>query len=104
MLVLPAIYVALALRAVMPLVLAAQTVFMLLAAIFVLLGWPIVARGVRAIVLSERDRDYVQAARALGATTPRMLIRHLLPSTGSYLGAQASLLVPAFMPEAPAEV
>ena len=49
-LVLPAIYVALALRAVLPLVLPPATVFLLLAAIFTLLGWPIVARGVRAIV------------------------------------------------------
>ena len=96
-LVLPAIYVALALRAVMPLVLPARTVFLLLAAIFVLLGWPIVARGVRAIVVSEREREYAQAARALGASAPRMIVRHLLPATRSYLGIQATLLLPAFI-------
>ena len=66
-LVLPAIYVALALRAVMPLVLPPATVFVLLGGIFALLGWPIVARGVRAIVASERERDYAVAGRALGA-------------------------------------
>ena len=65
-LVLPAIYVALSLRAVLPLVLSASTIFLLLTGIFTLLGWPVVARGVRAIVLAERERDYAMAARAAG--------------------------------------
>ena len=96
-LVLPAIYVALALRAAMPLVLPPATVFVLLASIFALLGWPIVARGVRAIVASEREREYVTAGRALGATPWRLLTRHLLPATGGYLAAQATLLLPALI-------
>jgi peptide/nickel transport system permease protein len=96
-LVLPAIYVALALRAVMPLVLPPLTSFLLLAAIFGLVGWPIVARGVRAIVASEREREYVVAGRALGATGWRLLSRHLLPAAGGYLAVQATLLVPAFI-------
>ena len=79
-LVLPTIYVALALRAVMPLIVPTGTVFLLLTGIFTLLGWPIVARGVRAIVLSERQRDYVLAARAAGAGPIRLLLRHLLPA------------------------
>jgi len=96
-LVLPAIYVALALRAVLPLVLPPVTVFILLAAIFTMLGWPIVARGVRAIVASERHRDYAVAGRALGAGPFRMLVRHLLPAASSYLAVQATLLLPAFI-------
>jgi peptide/nickel transport system permease protein len=95
--VLPAIYVTLALRAVMPLVLPASTVFVLLLMIFALLGWPMVARGVRAIVLVERDREYAIAARAAGASPTRLLTRHLLPATLGYLGTQASLLLPAFI-------
>ena len=67
----------------------------MLAAIFALLGWPIVARGVRAIVVSEREREYVVAARALGATPWRLLARHLLPATAGSLAAQATLLLPA---------
>ena len=96
-LVLPAIYVALVLRAVLPLVLPPFTVFMFLTAIFTLLGWPIVARGVRAIVLVEREREYAVAARAAGASETRVLLRHLLPASGGFLKTQASLLVPAFM-------
>jgi peptide/nickel transport system permease protein len=96
-LVLPAIYVALALRAVMPLLLSAQTVFLLLIAIFTLLGWPVVARGVRAIVLAEREREYVMAACAAGAGNARLLLKHLLPAARGYITTQATLLLPAFI-------
>jgi peptide/nickel transport system permease protein len=95
--VLPAIYVTLALRAVMPLVLPGSTIFLLLLTIFALLGWPMVARGVRAIVLIERDREYAVAARAAGASPARLLARHLLPAAAGYLATQASLLLPAFI-------
>lgn len=95
--VLPAVYVTLALRAVMPLVLSGATIFALLLVIFALLGWPMVARGVRAIVLVERNREYAIAARAAGASPARLLVRHLLPAAGGYLGTQASLLLPAFI-------
>lgn len=96
-LVLPAIYVALALRAVLPLVLPASTIFLMLALIFALLGWPIVARGVRAIVASERQREYAVASHALGAGPSRLLIKHLLPAARSYIVVQATLLLPAFI-------
>ena len=96
-LVLPAIYVALALRAVLPLVVPPVTVFVMLVAIFTLFGWPIVARGVRAIVSSERGREYAMAARAAGASDARILMRHLLPAARGYLATQATLLLPAFI-------
>jgi peptide/nickel transport system permease protein len=96
-LVLPAIYVALALRAALPLVLPDAAVFFFLLLIFTALGWPIVARGVRAIVAAERTRDYASAARAAGATDLRVLMRHLLPASAGYLRAQGTLLLPAFI-------
>jgi len=96
-LVLPAIYVVLALRAVLPLVLSAREVFALVAIIFMIVGAPFVARGVRAIVRSERELDYVAAARSTGAGHVRLLARHLLPATSPVLIVQAMLLVPAFI-------
>ena len=57
-LVLPAMYVALALRSVLPLVLESGTVFVLLAAIFAVVGAPFISRGVRAIVRGEKRLDY----------------------------------------------
>lgn len=96
-LVLPVIYVALVLRAVLPLVLPASTIFVMTAAIFALVGWPFVARGVRAIVAGEREREYVQAARSIGAGPLRILGRHLIPACTGHLVVQATLLLPAFI-------
>ncbi len=63
-LVLPAIYVVLALRAALPLIVPPATTFVALAGIFTLFGWPIVARGVRAIVLSEGQQGATCRPRA----------------------------------------
>ena len=96
-LVLPAIYVVLALRAVMPLVLPPGQVFALLVGIFALVSWPVVARGVRGIIASEREREYVTAGRAAGASPMRLLAVHLMPAARGYLTTQATLLLPAFI-------
>src|SRR4029077_16289880 len=95
--VLPAIYVALALRSVLPLVLTARQGFALLAVIFAVVGAPFVARGVRAIVRSERRLDYASAAQALGASDLRLLVRHLLPAARGFIAVQMTLLIPAFI-------
>jgi peptide/nickel transport system permease protein len=95
--VLPAMYVLLALRAVMPLVLTPRDVFVILLGIFAVLGAPGVARGVRAIVRSERLLDYAAAASSLGAGHARLLVRHLLPSATGFLAVQLTLLVPSFI-------
>ena len=47
---------------------------------FVLFGWPRTTRLVRSQILSERNREYVVAARLVGANDRRILARHLLPS------------------------
>lgn len=41
-------------------------------------GWPTVARLIRGEVLKQRSLDYVQAARALGASHPRIIFRHII--------------------------
>jgi peptide/nickel transport system permease protein len=46
-----------------------------------LLGWPTVCRIVRGMMLSLRAREYVEAARAVGAADARIIRRHLLPNT-----------------------
>ena len=96
-LVLPAIYVALALRSALPLVLSVGQVFWTLTLVFAILGWPIAARGVRAIIATERRKEYAEAAYAAGAPPLRILLRHLLPSTRTFLIVSATLLMPAFL-------
>jgi peptide/nickel transport system permease protein len=95
--VLPVIYIVLVLRAALPLVLDPAIVFTLMAVIFISVGWPFVARGVRNIVTTEREREYVVAAQSLGASRARILGVHLLPACGGYLLVQATVLMPAFI-------
>ena len=95
--VLPAIYVVLALRGTLPLVLTTGEVFGALTLVLALVGWPSVARGVRGILAVERTAEYAEAARASGAGPWRLMVRHLLPAARGFLGAQATILVPAFV-------
>lgn len=55
------------------------------------IGWVGYARLVRAQVLRIREFEYVQAARALGARTPRILLRHVIPATMPTVIVQATL-------------
>jgi peptide/nickel transport system permease protein len=56
-----------------------------------LIGWVGYARLVRGQVLRARELEFVQAARALGATTPRILGRHVIPTTLPAVTVQATL-------------
>ena len=49
-------------------------------AVIGLLGWSTYARLFRSSVLSVKENDYVAAGRALGASTPRLIFRHILPN------------------------
>jgi peptide/nickel transport system permease protein len=94
--VLPGVYLVLVLRALLPPVLETAEVFVLISWLFTLAGWPHVARGVRAIVATERARDYAEAARASGAG-PVRLVRQLLPAARGFLLVETVLLLPALL-------
>ncbi|GII77341.1 peptide ABC transporter permease [Sphaerisporangium rufum] len=49
-------------------------------AVLVLLGWTTMTRLMRGQVIAVRDTDYVQAARALGASDLRIMVKHILPN------------------------
>lgn len=95
--VLPMTYVVVTLRATMPLILATSTIFWTMAVVMALATWPLPARGVRAIVLAEREKGYAEAAYAAGGTPLRILLRHLLPAAAAHIGIQGLLLFPAFI-------
>jgi peptide/nickel transport system permease protein len=67
-------------------------------AIFIaLVSWPGVSRILRGQVLSLRHRDYVEAARVLGASNVRILTRHVMPNVVPIIVVWASLVVPALV-------
>ncbi len=57
----------------------------LLAVLLAALGWPTLLRAVRAQVLSLKERDYVEAARALGLGTRHIIFAEILPNMLSYI-------------------
>jgi len=92
--VLPVLYAVLALRAAMPVHLSTPETIVLMAVVFALVSWPMIARGVREIVAAERTSDYVAAAEALGAGPFRIMLRHLAPATFGFIATQSVLLLP----------
>jgi ABC-type dipeptide/oligopeptide/nickel transport system permease subunit len=58
-----------------------------------LTGWERYTRVVRAEVLALREKDFVEAARAMGASPTRLLLRHLLPNTFSSIIVMSTLQV-----------
>lgn len=54
---------------------------------------PLIARTVRGVVLSLREREFVTAARALGAGTPRIVFRHILPNCAAPIIVLASVML-----------
>jgi peptide/nickel transport system permease protein len=96
-LALPWLYLLFAVRAVLPLRIKTTDVFLLLVAVMGLVGWARPARIVRGIVLSVRERNFVLAARAMGASDLHILRRHVVPQTISTMLTMAALLVPQFI-------
>jgi peptide/nickel transport system permease protein len=56
--------------------------------------WPYMARIVRGLVLSMREREFVEASRALGASNSRIMIREILPNLTAPIIVYATLQIP----------
>lgn len=94
----PSIFLLLALAAIFyPLRLPPTIVFMLIVTALGLVSWGGIARATRGQVLSLREQEYTYAAKALGAKSSRIILRHLLPNTLSYSIVVLSLLIPGFI-------
>lgn len=67
----------------------------MLALLLGFLSWTGLARLVRGEVLSLREREFVYAAQALGASTPRIIIKHILPNCLGTIIVSATLAISA---------
>lgn len=97
MISLPTLILILAARAAFPLELPPFTAATLLVGIFALTGWAEMARLTRGLVMAVKVREFVTAARSIGATEAGILWRHVLPNIASPLVIQATLILPAFL-------
>lgn len=94
---LPHIPLWLALSAVMPASWSPILVYFGITVILGLMDWTGLARAVRSKLLSLREDDYVVAAQLMGARTPRVVFRHLVPGFMSHLIAMATIAIPSMI-------
>jgi peptide/nickel transport system permease protein len=93
----PWFYLLFAVRMVLPLrVEPAQAFFMILSVIAVV-GWARPARLIRGVVLSAKTREYVLAARSLGASNVYLIRKHVLPQALGIALTQVALLAPQYI-------
>ncbi len=94
----PAIFLLLSLAAIFyPLDWPPSYVFTAVVIALALISWGGIARSVRSIIFSAREQEYAFAAKALGAGNGRIIFKHLVPQTLSYLVVVVSLLIPGFI-------
>ena len=93
----PAFYLLLALRGTFPPTLNSVQVYFLIILIVSFVIWGGLARIVRGMVLSLRSEDYVLSARSLGLGPFKIIRRHVLPNTLSYVIVHVTLTIPGFI-------
>ncbi|RTZ70770.1 MAG: ABC transporter permease [Aquificaceae bacterium] len=93
----PAFYLMLTLRAIFPLDMSSVAVFFLIIFILSFVGWAGLARVIRGLVLSYRSYEYVLAAKTYGASTLRIIFKHILPNTYFYLIVTATSAIPSYI-------
>jgi peptide/nickel transport system permease protein len=94
---LPHIPLWLALASIMPPSWSPLFVYFGITVILGLMDWTGLARAVRSKLLSLREEDYVMAAQLMGAKTPRIVFRHLVPGFMSHLIASATISIPGMI-------
>ncbi len=97
LIVLPSIPLWMGLSAAMPTDWSVVMRYFAITVILSLVGWTELARVVRGRFLSLRSEDFVTAARLDGSSRPRIIFRHILPSTYSYIVTAVSLAIPAMI-------
>jgi peptide/nickel transport system permease protein len=93
----PALYLIMAMRATFPPDISSTQAYLLMIVILAFVRWASAARVIRGMSLSLRERQFVLAARSLGQSTIKIVVKHVLPGTFSYAIVAATLSVPYYI-------
>lgn len=93
----PSFYLLIILAAILPSNMTSIQRFILITVILALMGWAGFARVVRGMVLSIKTQEFVQSAQSIGASRLRIIIKHILPQTTSYVIVAMTLSVPSYI-------
>ena len=97
MMMVPGFYLLLALRAAVPDDFNSLQVYFAIVVILSFIGWASLARIIRGMCLSLREREYVLAAKAIGIPDLKIILRHVLPHTLSYSIFAIMLSIPGYI-------
>jgi peptide/nickel transport system permease protein len=97
LLALPSLYFILILRQLFGVGMSSIQIYFIIVIILSFIGWATEARVIRGMVMSLKEHEYVIAARAMGFSNARIIIRHILPNTLSFVIVTATLSVPFFI-------
>ncbi|MCD7739832.1 MAG: ABC transporter permease [Candidatus Gastranaerophilales bacterium] len=93
----PSFYLLIILASILPANMTSVQRFTLIVLILALIGWAGFSRVVRGMVLSIKQKEFVIAAEAIGTSNMRIIIRHILPQTLSYVIVAMTLSVPSYI-------
>jgi peptide/nickel transport system permease protein len=93
----PALYLIISLRATFPPSMTSAQIYAMIIIILSFIGWASMARVIRGMTLSLREQQFVLAARTLGQSHLKIIVRHILPNTFSYVIVAATLNVPYYI-------
>ena len=93
----PSFYLLIILASILPSGMTSTQRFLLIVVILALIGWAGFARVVRGMVLSVKNQEYVQAAKSIGASDFRIITKHILPQTTSFVIVAMTLSVPSYI-------
>lgn len=93
----PSFYLLIILASILPSGMTSVQRFMLIVIILALIGWAGFARVVRGMVLSIKNQEFVQAAKSIGASRLRIIVKHILPQTASFVIVAMTLSVPSYI-------
>ena len=93
----PSFYLLIILASILPSGMTSTQRFLLIVIILALIGWAGFARVVRGMVLSIKSQEYIQAAQSIGASKMRIIIKHILPQTTSFVIVAMTLSIPSYI-------
>lgn len=93
----PSFYLLIILAAILPAGMSSTQRFTLIIAILAFIGWAGFSRVIRGMVLSIKKQEFVEASRSIGAGSFRIITRHILPQTLSYVIVAMTLSVPGYI-------
>ncbi len=93
----PGLYLLLAMRSALAPHFDSAQMYLMIVVILSFFGWASTARVIRGMSLSLANRQYVQAAKSMGQSPLKIILKHFLPNVLSYILVGATLSIPAYI-------